>query len=52
MGYYIDLETISIESYKAKIESALLPPGRKILKERTDERFGYFKSNGIKNVKS
>jgi hypothetical protein len=51
MGYYIDLEAISIDSYKAKIEAAYLPPGRKILKERTDERFGYFRSIGIKNVK-
>jgi hypothetical protein len=51
MGYYIDLESISIECYKAKIEAAWLPPGRKILKERTDERFGYFRSIGIKNVK-
>jgi hypothetical protein len=51
MGYYIDLKTISIESYKSKIESAWLPPGRRILKERTDERFGYFSSIGIKNVK-
>jgi hypothetical protein len=51
MGYYIDLEYISIQSYKAKIESAYLPPSRKILKERTDERFGYFRSVEIKNVK-
>jgi len=51
MGYYIDLESISIESYKAKTEAAWLPPGRKILKERTDERFGYFNRIGIKNVK-
>jgi len=51
MGYYIDLESINIESYKTKIESAYLPPGRMILKERTDERFGYFRSIGIKNVK-
>jgi hypothetical protein len=51
MGYYIDLESISIESYKAKIESAWMPPGRMILKERTDKRFGYLRSIGIKNAK-
>jgi hypothetical protein len=51
MGYYIDLESISLENYKSKIESAWLPPSRKILKDRTDERFGYFGSIGIKNVK-
>ncbi|MEI8047094.1 MAG: DUF4332 domain-containing protein [Bacteroidota bacterium] len=51
MGYYIDLEAISIDSYKAKIEAAYLPPGRKLLKERTDERFGFFTSFGITNVK-
>ena len=51
MGYYIDLESISLDIYQAKIEAAYLPPGRKILKERTDERFGYFNRIGIKNVK-
>lgn len=51
MGYYIDLESISLENYKAKLKAAWLPPSRKILKERTDERFRYFKSIGIKNVK-
>jgi hypothetical protein len=51
MGYYIDLESISIESYRIKLESAYLPPGRLILKDRTEERFGYFESSGIKNVK-
>lgn len=51
MGYYIDLEAISIDRYKSRIELAWLPPSRMILKERTDERFGYFGSIGIKNVK-
>ncbi|MCK5169507.1 MAG: DUF4332 domain-containing protein [Bacteroidales bacterium] len=51
MGYYIDLETISIEKYKTKLESAYLPPSRMILKENLDERFNYFKSIGINNVK-
>ena len=50
MGYYIDLVSISIESYKTKLESAYLPPSRMILKERLDERFDYFKSAGIDNL--
>lgn len=50
MGYYIDLEKISIDGYRKKFESAL-PPSRLILNDRLDERFGYFKSIGIKNVK-
>ena len=51
MGYYIDLEKISIEDYRIKLESAYLPPSSLMLKDRLDERFGYFKSIGIKNVK-
>lgn len=50
MGYYIDLEKITIDDYRIKLGSAYLPPSRSILKERLDERFGYFKSIGIKNV--
>jgi predicted flap endonuclease-1-like 5' DNA nuclease len=50
MGYYIDLEKISIDDYRARIESAYLPPSRLILKDKIDERFGYFKGIGIKNV--
>lgn len=51
MGYYIDLDAISIDDYKKKIESAYLPPSRMILKENPDERFDYFKRIGVKNVK-
>jgi hypothetical protein len=51
MGYYIDLEKITIDDYRTKLESAYLPPSRMILKDKLDERFGYFKSIGIKNVK-
>ena len=51
MGYYIDLETISIDEYREKLKSAYLPPSRRILRERAEERFGYFKEIGIKNVK-
>jgi uncharacterized membrane protein len=51
MGYYIDLEKITIDNYRKKLESAYLPPSRMILKEKLDERFGHFKSIGIENVK-
>jgi hypothetical protein len=51
MGYYIDLEKITIDNYRTKLESAYLPPSRMMLNDRLDERFGYFKSIGIKNVK-
>lgn len=51
MGYYIDLEKITIDDYRIKLESAYLPPSRMILKEKLDERFGYFKSIGLRNVK-
>lgn len=51
MGYYIDLDKITIDDYRIKLGSAYLPPSRMILKDKLDERFGYFKSIGIKNVK-
>lgn len=51
MGYYIDLEKITIDDYRIKLESAYLPPSRMILKDKLDERFEYFKSIRIKNIK-
>lgn len=51
MGYYIDLSKITIEDYQKKLESAYLPPSRMVLKEKLDERFGYFNQIGIKNIK-
>lgn len=51
MGYYIDLDKISIDDYRIKLETTYLPPSRIMLKDRLDERFGYFKSIGIKNAK-
>ena len=51
MGYYIDLEAISLDSYKTKLETAYLPPSRMMLKNRRDERFGHFTKMGITNVK-
>ncbi len=51
MGYYIDLESISIDQYKKRLESGYLPPSRMILKEKIDERLDQLKNLGIKNVK-
>ncbi len=51
MGYYIDLEKITIDDYQNNLESAYLPPSRMILKDKLNERFRYFKSIGIKNIK-
>ncbi len=51
MGYFIDLGKITIEDYQKKLECAYLPPSRMVLKEKLDERFGFFKNIGIKNIK-
>lgn len=51
MGYYIDLEKITIDDYREKLESGYLPPSRIILKDKLHERFDYFKRIGIKDVK-
>lgn len=45
------MEAISLDDYKKKLESAYLPPSRTILKDNLDERLGYFKGIGVKNVK-
>lgn len=50
MGYYIDLSQITIDHYRLRLESAYLPPSRMMLKDKLDERMGYFKSRGIKNI--
>lgn len=51
MGYYIDLEKLSIDDYQLNLESAYLPPSRMMLKDNLEERFAYFKTLGISNVK-
>lgn len=50
MGYYIDLKNLTIDDYRTKLITAYLPPSRLILKEKLDERFGYFKEIGIRNI--
>lgn len=51
MGYYIDLEKITIKDYQNKLKFLYLPPSRMVLKDKLVERFGYFEYLGIKNVK-
>lgn len=50
MGYYTDLNTISLDTYQAKLEKDYVLPSRIILKENTGERFSCFRSKGIKTV--
>ena len=50
MGYYIDLEKISLSKYKEILKSADLLPGRMILKNNLDSNFEVLKNKGIKNV--
>jgi hypothetical protein len=50
MGYYIDLEGISIDEYKEILKSADLLPSRMILKENIDDVFDAIKTQKIKNV--
>lgn len=50
MGYYIDLKSLTIDDYRTKLITAYLPPSRLILKEKLEERFGYFKEIGIRNI--
>lgn len=51
MGYHIELEKISLQQYMHRLETAWLPPGRRILREKLAERIGYFMEADIKNLK-
>ena len=50
MGYYIDLQNISLDEYKETLRSADLLPSRMILKENVDEIFDIIKDQEIDNV--
>ena len=50
MGYYIDLENISIDNYKETLKSADLLPSRMILKENIDTNFDIIKNQTVQNV--
>jgi hypothetical protein len=48
--YYIDLENIDLESFKVSIENKDLLPGRVVLRENLDQRFGILADRGIKTL--
>lgn len=50
MGYYINLENISIDEYKEILKVADLLPSRKVLKNDIDEKFDALKEQQIENV--
>lgn len=50
MGYYIDLEKISIDEYKEILKSADLLPSRMILKTNIEEIFNTINKQEIENV--
>jgi predicted flap endonuclease-1-like 5' DNA nuclease len=50
-GYYIDLEGFSLERFRHILETGEVLPGRKVLKEKTAERFAALEAMGITNMK-
>lgn len=50
MGYYIDIENISIDKYRDIIKSTDLLPGRMILKDNIDTNFNLIKNQSINSV--
>lgn len=50
MGFYIDLENISIDEYRVILKKADLLPSRMILKDEIDDKFDRLKRHQIKNV--
>jgi len=51
MGYYINLELISLDAYREKLKKVYLPPSRNLLRERLEERFAVFQQKGLQNLK-
>jgi len=50
MAYYINLEKISLGSYKEVLKHADLVPSRMLLKENTDSHFNALDNAGIQNL--
>jgi hypothetical protein len=48
--YFIDIERISLKKYRTILEKSELLPGRRILYEKTKERFELLEQNGISNL--
>ena len=47
MGFYIDLQSISIDAYKEKLKASDLLPSRQMLKDNIEERFELIKKQGV-----
>ncbi len=50
MGYYINLASISLDSYKERLKNRYLVPSRQLLKENIDSVFTSISKQGILNV--
>jgi hypothetical protein len=50
MGYYIDLERISIDDYKTMLKTADLIPSWRVVQENIDEHLDIVKQHNIQNV--
>lgn len=50
MGYYLDLNSISLKDYKNRLKNGHILQSRMILKQKIDERFDFFENTGIKNI--
>jgi nucleotidyltransferase/DNA polymerase involved in DNA repair len=48
--YFIDIERFSLTQYRTILEKSELLPGRRILYEKTKERFDLLTKHGIKNL--
>jgi len=51
MDYYINLEKLSLDSYMDSLKTAYLPPSRRMLRDKVEERKAFFSSLGIRNAK-
>lgn len=50
MGYYIELESITIGKFSERLKSGFLLPGMMILRANVDEHFEHLKGQGINNL--
>ena len=49
-GYYLDLETFSLEKLKERLKNSRVLPSQKIIQESIDERFARLKQYGLENL--
>lgn len=50
MGYYIDLQSITIGKFSERLKSGFLLPGMMVLRANVDENFEHLKGQGIHNL--